>query len=557
MDLSLSMTEIWQLAVIKLLFLTFIGLGILFYWKNKKPIFFIGLISFFSAFSYLAIIWQAQVPWWGLVGDEIFVTAFLQKIAGGFFTSDFFYSDLPAFYPPLYFWVLGFFGFIFKLSGVLLSQIGVFVVLLITPFFVYFWQRKHFDTPLLLVLTPALIYIVADWQGIILKPYEFISAVLVVLWSIFLFSDLVNKKIDRHKIIFYGVTGGLLFLTFYFWFFLTIIAAGIFKLLVKVQDKYYYGNLLLIGAIALFIALPFLAPLGLSYIFLGAENWQAAWFLPQDLNLYLPFFELSIFGLVSAIAIASLIYYRHDIYIKATFALLASVYIWQGISLFTILFWDVPFLPAKPFIFFGGAVMSITAAYGIAKFVKEKIKSKEAKIILFVVGWVILATQLLGGNFINQTDVQSRMVAMKQGIRPEFVEVVNKLNSIPGISEATILSSGVAELSAFVPLNYYISYNIHFSHPAANFSQRYYFVESLALAATPEDFYNRIKNAPETQIDALLLLKGEGFYPINFWLDNYPLGGKTHEIRIPADLINDQYFVKLFEDKNFIFLKVK
>lgn len=557
MELSLSMTEIWQLAVIKLLFLTFIGLGIFFYWKIRKPIMFVSLISFFSASAYMAIIWQAQVPWWGLVGDEIFVTAFLQKIAGGFFTSDFFYTDLPAFYPPLYFWALGFFGFIFKLNGVLLSQIGVFLVLFITPYLVYFWQRKHLNNALLLVLTPALVYVVSDWQAIILKPYEFISSVLVVLWSIFLFSDLVNKRINRNKIIFYGVAGGLLFLTFYFWFFLTIIAAGIFKLLVKVKNNYYYGNLILVGVIALFVALPFLAPLGLSYIFLGAENWQPAWFLPQDLNLYLPFFELSVFGLVSAIAIASLIYYRKEIYIKAAFALLASTYIWQGISLFTIYFWDVPFLPAKPFIFFGGAVISITAAYGIAKFVKEKVKSKQVKIILFVSAWVLLATQLLGGNFVNQTHVQQRMVAMKQGIRPEFSEVINKLNSIPGISEATILSSGVAELSAFVPLNYYISYNIHFSHPAANFSQRYYFVESLALATSPEDFYNRIKNAPQTQIDALLLLKGEGFYPINFWLDNYPFGGKSYEIRIPASLINDQYFVKLFEDKSFIFFMIK
>lgn len=557
MDLSLSMTEAWQLAVIKLLFLTFITLGLVFYWKIRKPILFVSLISIFSALSYLAITWQAQVPWWGLVGDEIFVTAFLQKVAAGFFYSDFFYTDLPIFYPPLYFWALGLAGFIFSLNGVVLSQIGVFIILLITPFLIYFWLSKRYDNKLLLVLVPALVYVVSDWQAIILKPYEFISAVLIVLWIIFLLQDLVNKKINRSKIIFYGVSGGLLFMTFYFWFFLVVIAAAIFKFFVKVKDSYYYGNLILIGTIALFVALPFLAPLILSYIVFGAENWQPAWFLLEDLNFYLPFANFSIFGLVSALAIVTIVKYRAKIEIKILTTLLASAYLWQLLSFFTFYFWDAPFLPAKPFVFFGGVVLSITAAFGLVEFFLSHAKLRKYHFEIFALAWLILATQLLGGNFSKQDHVQERMVAMKQGIRPEFSQLIDQLNQVEGISQMTILSSGVSEVSAFVPLNYYISYNIHFSHPAANFSQRYYFIQGLSQAINAQDFFDRLQESPYAKIDALLLLKGDGFYPINFWLDNYPLGGKAQEIRIPSNLIDERYFVKIFEDKNFIFLKIR
>ena len=72
-----------------------------------------------------------------------------------------------------------------------------------------------------------------------------------------------------------------------------------------------------------------------------------------------------------------------------------------------------------------------------------------------------------------------------------------------------------------------------------------------------EIFKEWVLTSPQEKIDALLLLKGPGFYPINFWLDNYPLGGKVQEVRIPTNLIDEQYFVKLFEDKNFVFYLVK
>ena len=561
MDLVISATEVWQLAAIKLLFYLFIGLGILSWFKFRKPIIFVSLVAGFLVSTYLIIIYQAKLTWWGLQGDEIFVTAFLEKVASGHFFSDFFYTSLPPFYPPLYFWLVGGLAGLLKFNGVQAAQLGVALVLLLTPFIVYLWQKKYFSkeniSPWRLALAPALIFIVFDWTAVILKPYEFIAAVLVTFWAIFLLTDLQQQVLNWKKIVFYGISGGLLFLTYYFWFLPLAIAFALFKLFTPVKSRYYFSRLFFVGVLVVLISLPFTLPLSVTYLKFGAENWQSAFFIPEDLNLYLPFFQFSIFGLVSLVGLLSVIFYWSNPYIKALGLLLVSTYLWQLISLFTIFFWQAPFLPAKPFLFLGGAALAVSAAYGISEFLETRLKNENWLTAIFILGWLILATQLLGGSFIDDAKVQNQLIATKQPPREEFVNLINKLKTVENIDRLTILSSGVPEISAYLPLDYYISYNIHFSHPAANFSERYFFISDLARAARAEDLHQKIKQAPFAEIDALLLLKGENFYPVNFWLDNYPLGGRIDEIRIPADLIDERYFAKVFEDEYFVFFRPK
>src|SRR3989344_1874367 len=564
MELFFSAKEIWQLAVIKLLFYAFIALGICFYFRFKKPILFVGLISLFSAGSYFFLSLHSQLPWWGLQGDEIFVFAFLEKAASGRFFSDFFYPGLPPFYPPLYFWAAGGLGYLFKLNGVQAGRLGVFLVLFLLPLAVYFWQwlfwRKREEDKLLgwqLVLAPALVMVVAEPAAIIFKPYEFVSAVLIVLWSVFLLDDLFYQTLGRLKIMIYGLTGGLLFLTFYFWFFPIFLALALFKLFCPAKIPYYFGRLAAIALLVIAISLPYTWPLFNSYLAFGSDNWQPAFFIPEDLNLYLPFFNFSIFGLAALAGLSAIIFYWKKARFKALGLLLLSAYVWQLINLLAIIVFQAPFLPQKPFLFFGGAAISMALAFGLAEFINDKIKNQNIMSGLFILGWIILASQLLGGSFMDDPGARKQFLAVKQPLREEYLDLIEGLESIDNLSELTVLSSGLGEVSAFLPLNYYISYNIHFSHPAAGFFDRFYFISNLTAASSAKDFYQKLKMAPLGPIDALLLLKGDGFYPINFWLDKYPLGAGGEELRLSADLINERYFAKIFEDKHFVFYKVK
>ena len=391
----------------------------------------------------------------------------------------------------------------------------------------------------------------------ILKPYEFISAILIVFWSIFLFQDLYFKTLSRLKIIIYGLGGGLLFLTFHFWFFPLALAILLFKLFVDVSHLYFYSRLSLIVLLILIIAWPFLYPLINSLWQNGGQNFQPLFFIPSDLNLKLPFFDFSILGLISIFGLLSIIFYWSKPAAKAMGILLGSIYFWQFLNLIGIIFWQVSVLPAKPFLFLGTVVLDLAFGYGIIQWLESKGENKNLQTAAFIIGWLVLSSQLLGGNFVDDPVVQKRLVEIKKPIREEFTDLIRELKTVSNLNNLVLLSSNIPEISAYLPLNYYLSYNIHFSHPAANFIDRYNFVTDLAASQSPDQFYQKIKKAPFQPIDNLLFLKGNGFYPINFWYENYPTGGIEQEIRIPSDLISEQYFAKIFEDKYFVFYKVK
>ncbi|MDD2807044.1 MAG: arabinofuranosyltransferase [Patescibacteria group bacterium] len=550
------LTATWQLASLQLLFYLFLIIGLAVYLFFRKPIVFVGLISGFFSLAACFIFTKALLPWWGLNGDELFVFAFLEKAAAGKFFGDFFYSSLPPFYPPLYFWSLGGLAHLLHLSAIQAGFLGVILVLFSTPLLIYFWLvirgEKNFWA---LIFLPSLIYVVSSWSAIIVKPYEFVSAVLLVFWTIFLIKDIDDRRLNKKSIFFYGLTGGILFLTFYFWFLVILLALAICKLMIKTDLKYYLKNWFFVGIIVFIVSLPFTLPLAISYLNFGAENWQSAWFIEEYLDLYLPFFSWSVFGLVSLIGLISLGWLKDKIESKVLGSILLACYGWQGISLLTIYFWDAPFLPAKPFLFLGGATLSIAASFGLAELF-EKIKNNKLKFGLFVVGLVLFSSQSIFGPLFSP-EVAYHLTLMKQPLREEYLNLKNNLALVADLRSLTILSSGVPQMSTFFPLDYYVSHNIHFSHPAANFSTRYYFVRNLSQASDAKSFYQDLKNAPLARVDALLLLKGPGYYPINFYVDNYPLGGKAVEIRIPERLIDTQYFVKVFEDKQFVFLRLK
>jgi len=563
MDIILSQTEVWQTAVSQLLFCFFVILGLVLFWRNKKPFWFVLSVSVFSALAYLILIYQAKVTWLGLIGDELFITAFLQKVAAGQFFVDYFYSNLPPFYPPLYFWLAGFFGFLFHFNGIQTAHLGIALVIFITPLLIYFGQRYYWSKdkkkipPWHQALPAVMIFIVADWESIIFKPYEFISAVLICFWAIFLLRDLDQKSLTKQKIIFYGIVGGLIALTYYFWFFQIALVIVLFKLFSKTNFKYYYSRLFIIGCLIFLVTLPFTLPFFASYLIFGAETWQPYFFVLADLDYYLPFFSFSVFGLVAWLGLLSFIFYWRQVEIKVLAIIFFSAYLWQVMNAVIIFFFQTPFVPAKPFMFLSGTALVLALAFGITEvWEKLNLKSHKLKIILFFVGWTILATQLLFGSFAIKDSTRQRLVNIKKSIREEFINLIDELKKVKNISQLKILSSGVPQISAFLPLDYYISHNIHFSHPAANFSQRYYFIETLAKSRKPLEFYQKLKQAPFEKIDALLLLKGPDFYPVSFYLDNFP-GGIEKEIRIPQTLINEQFFDKIFEDKHFVFYKVK
>lgn len=554
--------DIAQIAVIKILFYFILVLGLFFIAKNKKPYLLIVGASVFSALTYAILTLHHQLLWWGLQGDEIFVGAFMQTISGGYFFSDFFFHSLPPFYPPLYFWLVGGIGYIFGFNGVQSARMGVFFTLLLLPSIIYIWQKLHWrkynkkPSAWQQTVICLSVLIVADWSSIIFKPYEYASAVLAVFWIVFLLYDVYFRRLDWKNILFYGIVGGLLVMTFYFWFLPLLISVLIFKLLVKTKHSYFYGKLTLVAIVTAVVSFVYTVPLFKSYIFNGAENWQPAFFIPSYLDYFTPFQQISVYGMMMFAGLVTIFFLWKRIIIKALSSILIASYLWQLINFITIILWHAPFLPNKPFLFLTSATLSITGGYGISVVIRKYLP-KSQRIPAFMLLWTLLSIQLLGGTFIDNEIVRERMSESKNPLSQDKRELISALQRVEGISDMVILSSGLPDISSYIPLNYYVSYNAHFSHPASHFSERSGFVKILSFQKDAESFYNAIITAPGDSIDALLFYKAGGFYPVFFWYDNYPNGVKGEQVDIAESLIESRYFDTVFEDKNYILLKVK
>lgn len=129
---------------------------------------------------------------------------------------------------------------------------------------------------------------------------------------------------------------------------------------------------------------------------------------------------------------------------------------------------------------------------------------------------------------------------------------------MPNFKNYTWLSSGAPVINAYIPLNYYIAHNPHFSHQASIYSKRLETIQKISLAKTSQEFISLTDRGYPKKIDALLLYadKKNDSYAFFYWQDNYPNGGKEGYIQIPKYLITEEYWNKIYDNGDwYIFVR--
>lgn len=563
MDFIFSYSDIQHIVLVKLCFFVFVFLGFIGIYKKWKPLFFVILMSVTSALAYYFLVRGTALMFWGLRADEITIAAMYEMFAYGPFWGDFAYATLPPFYPPLFFWLFGLLGRLIDLNGIQLAKIASFSAILVFPSFFYFTQKYYWlkrkiqdndiITSLVWMLGTFFLFIFISWDAIIIKPYELISASLVILWTVFLLNEL-KKGFNWKTSLVFGITGAILFILFYFWFFLAAIGVALFNLFEKKVSLKNYISLISVALLTILFSSPFWLPLAKSYSLYGAENWQLGFLVVSWLSTHAPVLDFSLVGLLSLFGFGILIIYRERFYIRVLLSLFVASYVWQLMGLVTILFFASPLQESKGFHFWNQAILALAAAYGVVKlfdYFVQKYPSKKWQKSVVIVAFLAFSTQLLFGVFVDD----SKVLAIRDRssiLGREASEIVEFLDSnYENIYQMTILQSGIPELHAFLPINDFIYFNQHNSHPAANFSQRFYYLKSLESVQTKEEFYDKIVNTPFGGIDLLILFKNQDKYSLFFNLDNFPNEMKEELIDIPQDLIDDDFFEEKFENKDY------
>lgn len=564
LELSLETIEIIAISKVILVLTILTSILIIKYGKNK-PLLFTLLMTISISSFYIILSWPLKTMLWGNNGDEIFIGSFLSQVLKGNALNDFYYHDLPPFYPPLYFWCTGLISRFFTSNAVAANKIGVLSTLILWFSGIYLWLKIYYrfikekasdlitSKQWFWFTSPLLFFFLIDFNNIILKPYETLPALALVILLGIIAEAFSEKKWSLKHYLFFGISGGLLFLSYYFWWFIAIPALFTMALLSQ-NKKVNLLRTIAIGLIMFIISAIYLIPLFISYLN-GIENWQALFFIPQDFSSFLPFMELSWKSIIIIIGIISLIIYRKRSFIKINILVILFSYIYQLVSILLFLNGGNAIQAAKPFLFLVTVSITTAASYLLIDLSNKhwhKISNEKQKVLIISTLIFSIAFLPMVG-FIDDPAVREQIENdLKQ---PSAFYLAPKIeNNIENYNEKTWLSSGIPEINVYLALHYYVAHNPHFSHHAAIYSERLDFIKKLSDSNQIEF----IKLINESPIDALLLYKKPNTldYPFFFWQDNYPNGGKELEINIKKEYLNSLNWEKAYEDSEWIiFLK--
>lgn len=570
---EVSFTTVQILAAGKFLLAAVFVLGIFSQMRRGRPLpwLFVAALTVGASLVFTVFMLRGAALWNRLTGDELLTTAFYQRVISDGFGHDFSYWPLAPFYPPLWFYVIGSIAAAWGLTGVGAAKLGALAALTVVVPLVWVWRavalRRHDDPvvrqPLFAVLVAVLPLAAVELPEILTKPYEFITAILALLWYHWVQSWIGSARSRRllGYMIGAGVVGALIASAYYLWLLLVAIAAALQIPWSRWSSvRQYLARWLAIAGLTLLGSAWYWGPWIAGLVSASWENWISGFFVPTDLNIFPPI-ALTLRSFWLWLGVFGLVVFRQRPIMRQTGMVVLATYLWQAVSLLTILVAHVPFQASRGFSFLGEVALSFAAAYAVTAWVgetktaggfshvREVIQSRwfgaadataVARIKWFSL-WVVISLSLPFGRWLDQPSVRERLTEIRQ---PDatLVALRDAFSQHPEAASLTTLSF-YPKLSAVVPLRLYVNWNQHYSHPAANFSRRFYYLQGLASAQTPAEFARRFREEnPFEPIQQLILYPNGDNYELYFWLDNYPNGGREAVVRWPKRLIAEPHF---------------
>ena len=539
--------------------------------KFNKPHLHLLNITFAVVAFTVFLLWPLKRMWWGNNGDEVFVGAFLTRVLHGEFMSDFYYGWLTPFYPPFYFWVVGAVSSFVTQSAIASAKIGAVLSLLVLFVGSYTWQWLYWahvgqtksrdnveQSAWFWLLAPLLFLLALDFETFLVKPYETGSALFGALFIGYFARAIQAERWTKRTYLFFGLTGGLLFLTYYFWWFM-LVPAMIVLTMRSGELKRNFTRLVGLGALVAIVASPYLVPLGQTFLSIGLENWQAAYFVPQDFLTFVPWAHVDLRLVLFLVGLFGLVFYRRSPFSRGVGLAFVMAYLYQLVNIILFLTHTTPAQSGKPFLFLGTALLMVAAAQAVV-IIAEKYRggfSTFAWQSIITVAVLVLVPLTPMVRFIDDPVVQQQI---EKDITPPSALVLSQkiVEQLPEYKNVVWLSSGDPELNLYIPLTYYIAHNPHFSHPSSHFYARLDFVKKLTGAASAVEFSSLIDKKASPHITGLLLYYDvtTKTYPLFFWQDNYPNGGKELRLDLNPSLIAEHDWQMIFHDGQwFVFVR--
>jgi len=512
----------------------------------------LSVVALFLTFIVVITLKPTRYTLDAISGDQGLYTAYVTKFAAESGNVDAIYAGLPAFYPPLYFYLLGRVAAAFAIEPYALLKWGLIAVTLAMPLLHSLLWRRLVDLPMAVAAAVALLF-EQQWY----KPAEWLTMVLFVPWWLYWVENVTEQRATSRGEQWRwwlggGLLGALLFQGYYYWFFI-----GGLSLLVQVGNglvstsgrrtlRPLLANALpMLASSALFSSLywgPYLYSMARSG---GWQVLQNRWLAEGKIELPLPFAAatpaagLLLLGLLALVVMAA----EYKV-ARGLLYFLVAVYGWIGIGYIGML-GGMPVLSfrAYPLTTY---IPAIGLAFGLIQLwqwtpthssLPQGMVSRVAAVLALVV--VVYSTQLTVLRWLENEDVPKAVAFTYPAEQLAALDA-----AVPdGYREKTfLLSRGYATAIAHRPFYAFLAWSAHYSHPAAHFYARLDLLEKLTAVHSPELFAAALLHNRYARIDHLLLEPAAGGWRMSFLDDSFPDRNIQRELYFAATNLTEPYF---------------
>jgi len=458
-------------------------------------------------------------------GDQRFRQAMILKFASIALPGDFYYKDLPLFYPPLYFYLLSVYARLFSVEAFKMLKIGSQLLYLFGPFLVYlFWTRLVGRFKAIFVAVACFLFASQASPEVIASPHGLLGNTLFVPWWLLYVEHVKPIRTDWKYFAVGGLIGGLIFMIYPYAFFIGGLLMIFRSILLGrrrwlcLPESFSVKKAWLVLAIAAVFSAPYWLPAMISIITHGGKPVDQEWFTMGRTGLTFRFVEFTIPGLLFLAGICYALF-RSKVRINRMLLILtgsALAFYLLG-TLAGNFGFPINVMKAKEFLCtlagpFAGLAVAAVVRWGWSR-----------KKYRYVVTALVLAVLLVGMHNFNSFS------------RNKYVKTARSTSARPFASRTysedfsgQVFLCGNASLPSFWPVYSFI-----------RFVQRYEFLCLLQEISDPYLFNVALRHNIFDRVDDFFPIERDGKFEIPLELSNYPNGNIVRRLTFDTSVVAD------------------
>ena len=455
--------------------------------------------------------------------------------------TDFFYKDLPTFYPPAYYYALASIGDFLSIKAHEAVRVGHLLVAFFMPICLYYLYRRIVApvTAALIALASMLIAPVGA-SYFLLTPHQFIGDALFLPWWLVFVEGVGTSRRRWWHLVSGSLLGAVIFATYFYPFFIVA-----FLLLLKIAlgpvvkwwrwTRRQWTDALAVMIGAAIISSPYWFPVLRSIVAHGIDRSRGGWHHLDSPGVDFAFLQ---FTLAGAVALAGILYLAR----RPGRPIHRAILMLFSSSLLFYLFGSITGAVGPEFnliklhdlVSIIAAVPAGLLAATALRWSRRQGRSRYVTYVLATAICLVLVGQL------HSLARHQGIITARTAKAPTFGLSEKSATALAG----KVVLTGHEELFSFYPAFTFIAQNEHYSHPAAQFASRYEFLAHLSQVRNPYLFAAALAHNRFSEVDYFFPLLEKGKYLMRISFSNYPDRHITKQITFAPDVLADTLVVR-------------